>query len=444
MNPKKTILFTLIIFTFLVSLSIFSPMMPIKSQQQPPQHPSKTLASHQITMESCIPSLLQQVKTQRIKQYLTDIVNFGRRPTQSNACKQTAAYILDTFQQFNLSVEYQNWTYPLVSGSNVIATQPGTQSNANEFFIISAHYDTWWNTTGANDDASGIAAMLTIAEILSNYEFNYTIKYIAFSGHETGPGYLYGSTYYAKQVYETNQNILGVLNMDMIGNTTSEGNTIQIQGKQISHWLLQHIQQVNQDYANQFTMTIEQFYNYPGADETSFMDYGYDAILFIQSHYWQPPNHQPEDNITTINFDFLTNATQLILASMATLANKPIPVHVSITQPKKDFLYIYDTPLYHLSGKVNLRNIGLRGMTYLLGDTTITLDIATDEQIKTVYFIIDNQLTYKNTVTNPPYQFILKQRQGYNLLTGKHTITVCVVTTTGSVAYDEMDVYFLP
>ena len=83
-------------------------------------------------------------------------------------------------------------------------------------------------------------------------------------------------------------------------------------------------------------------------------------------------------------------------------------------------------------------------MTYLLGDTTVTLDITSDEQIKTVYFIIDGKFTYKNTVTNPPYQFILKQRQGFNLLTGKHTITVCVVTTTGSVAYDEMDVYFLP
>ena len=442
MKPRKTILFTLSIFTLLVSLSIFSPIMPIKSQQL--HQPTKNQLIPHTTPKSSISSLLQQVQTQRVQHYLTDIVNFGRRPTQSNACKQTAAYLYDTLQEFNLTVEYQNYTYPLVFGTNVIATQPGSHSNTNEFYILSAHYDTWWNTTGANDDASGIAAMLTIAEILSKHEFNHTIKYIAFSGHETGPGYLYGSTYYAKHAYETKQNILGVLNMDMIGNTTNEGNAIQIQGKQTSQWLLQHIQQINQDYAHQFTMTIEQFYNYPGADETSFMDYGYDAILFIQSHYWKPPNHQPEDNITTINFDFLTNATQLILASIATLANKPIPLDVCITQPKEDSIYIFDNLVYHSPGIFNLRNTGLRAMTYLLGDTTITLNITTDQQIKTVYFIIDDQLTYKNTITHPPYQFKLKQKNGYTILTGKHTITVCVVTKTGSTAYDEMDVYFLP
>jgi len=97
-----------------------------------------------------------------------------------------ASFIYSIFQSNGLETAYDHFIYANYRMKNVVGTKPGI-STSDAQVIICAHYDSisnrrWVNAPGANDNGSGIAAVLAAAEILSDYDFNYTIKFIAFCG----------------------------------------------------------------------------------------------------------------------------------------------------------------------------------------------------------------------------------------------------------------------
>ncbi len=115
---------------------------------------------------------------------------------------------------------------------NVVATLKGTNPGDNRIILVSAHLDSRAaldndNTSfapGANDDGSGVAAMLEMIRIMSSREFSATIVFTAVSGEEHG---LYGAKHMATRAKEEKWNIIAMLNNDMIGNSGSSGTLLQ-------------------------------------------------------------------------------------------------------------------------------------------------------------------------------------------------------------------------
>lgn len=109
---------------------------------------------------------------------------------------------------------------------NVVATLKGTDPNDDRKILISAHLDSravadndfTSLAPGANDDGSGVAAILELVRIMSSRKFSATIIFMAVSGEEHG---LYGSKFMAKKAKLENWNIVAMLNNDMIGNSGS-------------------------------------------------------------------------------------------------------------------------------------------------------------------------------------------------------------------------------
>jgi hypothetical protein len=109
---------------------------------------------------------------------------------------------------------------------NVVATLKGTDPADDRIIIISAHLDSRAaldndNTNfapGANDDGSGVAAILELIRIMSVRKFSATIVFMAVSGEEHG---LYGAKYMAAKAKQEKWNITAMLNNDMIGNSGS-------------------------------------------------------------------------------------------------------------------------------------------------------------------------------------------------------------------------------
>jgi hypothetical protein len=109
---------------------------------------------------------------------------------------------------------------------NVIATLKGTDPSDDRIIVIIAHLDSRAtldndNTSfapGANDDGSGVAAILELIRIMSPEKFNATVVFMVVSGEEHG---LYGSKHMAEKAKEEGWNIVAVLNNDMIGNSGS-------------------------------------------------------------------------------------------------------------------------------------------------------------------------------------------------------------------------------
>jgi hypothetical protein len=219
----------------------------------------------------------------------------------------------------NLDVRFHNWSYGGYTDRNVEATIYGTNNSKNEIYIICAHFDSVPGSPGADDDGSGIAAVMSAANIISQYEVNYTIRFVTFSGEEEG---LYGSYKYAQEAYGNGDNIVGVLNADMIGyaDTMEGGNNVTIRQNKASIWLTDYIVNVSLLYHEYINLEIfPEFDQYGYSDHYSFWQFGYDAIQYREFET-NPYYHTPFDTIQNMNITYSVKCSKLALGTLAELA----------------------------------------------------------------------------------------------------------------------------
>ncbi len=146
---------------------------------------------------------------------IRDFSNFGVRPAGSEGEKKTADYIAQVFQAIGYKPETQTFTAPndsqTVDSANVVAIKTGTSLRE---VIVGAHYDSSTASTGADDNASGVAVMLEVARMLSGQTTPYTIRFIAFGGGDAG---LLGSYAYLNQMsQEEFENVVAMIDLDSL------------------------------------------------------------------------------------------------------------------------------------------------------------------------------------------------------------------------------------
>ncbi|HGJ66569.1 TPA: M20/M25/M40 family metallo-hydrolase [bacterium] len=257
------------------------------------------------------------------------------------ACDNAADYIYKKFESYGLKAEYDSFDHEVLTQGkykmrNVIATLPGKGADSHKVFIISSHYDSiaskstnWqlnWKTMpapGADDNATATAAVLESARILSQYDFNSTIKFVAFSGEELG---LHGSKHYASMLFNNNEEIAGVLNLDMIGYDPDIPD-IDVITNLGSEWLAEAMISIQKKY-NLGSLILKKIVN-PDmvySDHAPFWWNGYSAILSIDNSNFDSPEfnpfmHSEKDTIETLNFDMMTNMVQIAIATLASLAD---------------------------------------------------------------------------------------------------------------------------
>ncbi|MCK4995503.1 MAG: M28 family peptidase [Thermoplasmatales archaeon] len=384
-----------------------------------------------------VAEMISQVNESMLFYYLKGLVDIGTRYVGSENCKKAANYIHDEFEKLGLDAYIDPWSYPKYKCRNVVATLNGTDPSSDAIFVLLAHFDTIGDSPGANDDGSGIAAMLSIANITSKYTFNHTLRFVATSGEEVG---LYGSNDYARKAYLRNENIVGVLNIDIIGNTTEKGgNVVYLLKPERSEWISSIIKELSVTYNEYINISVLSIKN-RNNDHRAFLNYGYDVIQFVQLARGNYPAHTPRDTIEKVNFTYLKKVTKLILATAVKLANKPIDVQVRFITPKEGYLYLFDRPILR-QPKVNILGTKARGMTFIIGRTTARINITTDEEINSVSYSLNGIAPFSGFFQEPPYEWKIKISNKIFPLTGKHLLGVYVCTSSGKTAYDEMDIF---
>lgn len=128
-----------------------------------------------------------------------------------------AAYLQDRFEVAGYTVTRQSFSVSGTVTDNIIATKVGTL-HPDEIVVVGAHYDSiseapTSSAPGAEDNGSGTAAVLQLAEIFADYDTERTIHFICFSGEEQG---LFGSQHYVQQAAANDLNVIAALTMDMI------------------------------------------------------------------------------------------------------------------------------------------------------------------------------------------------------------------------------------
>jgi subtilisin-like proprotein convertase family protein len=221
-------------------------------------------------------------------------------------------FIYERFLSFGLNTRYQTNSS---SSVNVIATITGTKY-PNQQFIICAHYDdmpTGPLAPGADDNGSGTCAVIEAARLLSPYNFDYTLIFIAFDEEERG---LYGSKAYADTALMHGDSIVAVLNLDMIAWDSNNDNKNDI-----------HTNTNSYNFANEFmsVMNVYQPLLNPGiissisggSDHQSFWNRGYKAILSIEhTNDFNNYYHTVNDKFSNLNVPFFTKMLKASIASM--------------------------------------------------------------------------------------------------------------------------------
>lgn len=429
---KKTVLIVIILITMLS----FKPADGVYNNTEKIDYYQKSL----IKINSDIESLMNQVNESILYRYIENFTSFGYKKAGSENASRVEKYIFDEFDKMGLFVYMDPWNYIKYKDNNVVAIQNGTDPNSDVVILLCAHFDTIGDSPGANDDGSGIAALLTIANICSQHSFNHTIRFLAFSAEEVG---LYGSHDYARKAYDRNENIFAVMNIDTIGNTTEEGkDLVYLLKPERSEWISNLIKNLSDTYKEKIRLSTISIGN-RGNDHKSFHNYGYDTIQFVQLARGDYPTHKPQDTIEKINFEYLSKVTKLILATTVNLANKQIDLQVKIVTPKEGYLYVFDLPILK-QPKFNIGGKNNRGMTYIIGRTTARINITTNEEINIVGYSIDGIMSHSGFFQNFPYEWKIEiSSKKFFPLIGKHTLGVYVVTTNGKVSYDEMDIFVL-
>ncbi|KYK27870.1 hypothetical protein AYK20_01940 [Thermoplasmatales archaeon SG8-52-1] len=292
--------------------------------------------------------LIEQLDVEMLLGYLENLTSFGPRVTGTEECSVAADYIYSEFEDVGFDVRFHNWEYYGYSDRNVEATFPGVDVTSDEIYIICGHYDSVPGSPGADDDASGVATLMAIGEIFSNYSFNHTIRFVAFSGEEQG---LLGSHVYAEEAALNEDNIVAVLNADMTGYAITEvhGNNVRVFEDDFSVWITDFMDDVAVQYNDYIRLNVVPSGYTWGSDHYSFWENGYCAI-FAHEYEFNPYWHTPSDTIDNMNLTYFEKTSRLLLASLAELAqmgvdnsepNPPSIVGPAIGKPEVSYNYTF-------------------------------------------------------------------------------------------------------
>jgi hypothetical protein len=340
-----------------------------------------------IQRDPAIEQMVKEVSPDSLKSYIYSMVSFGTRNTMSAANNPTRGigaarnWVLSKFNQFaassngRLSAFIDTTTLPADKRridtatllGNVVATLKGTDPNDDRIFIISGHLDNMRTSVmdrigdapGANDDASGVAAVIECARIMSKRNFPATIVFVAVSGEEQG---LLGAYFMANKAKKDSVAIEAVLNNDIMGsNNSNETNIInntqirvfseglpafetEKKAKNIrqlglendgnSRQLARYVKEIGERYIENLEVVMiyrnDRFLR--GGDHTAFVENGFTAVRFTEmneNYTRQHQNVRVENGIQYgdlpefIDFEYLRKNTAMNLSNLANLAKAP-------------------------------------------------------------------------------------------------------------------------
>lgn len=342
-----------------------------------------------------IDQMVKEISSDSLKMYINKLVSFGSRHTMSSTTDKKRGigaareWVVQKFKEFAINSNGKMTAFvdtvtlqpdgrrinTVTNLGNAMATLKGADPNDDRIYIISGHLDSRvtdiMNKTaeapGANDDGSGVAAVIECARVMSKHSFPATIIFVAVSGEEQG---LLGAAHLADKAKKQNWNIDAMLNNDIMGsNNSNETNIIDntrlrvfseafsvsdtgrvfqnirnlgLENDGKARQLARYVKETGERYVDNLEIVMvyrnDRFLR--GGDHTPFVQRGFAAVRFTEMN--ENFNHQHQDLRTEngvvygdlpefMDFEYLRKNTGVNLASLANLAKAPsVPQEVKI------------------------------------------------------------------------------------------------------------------
>lgn len=237
---------------------------------------------------------------------------------------QAARYVTETFESFGYNVEFQEFNVLNKKVNNIIASKKGINM-PEEIIIVGAHYDTCFNP-GADDNASAVAGLLELANLMSDRQTDCSIKFIAFVNEE--PPFFkteeMGSRVYARKSKKEEKKVRAVIILEMIGYYSerpysqryplmlglffpNKANFIAAVGNPFSRGL---VRRVTTSFKNKTKFPMESVVIpsfIPGvdfSDHWSFWEEGYPAVMITDTAFYRNPYyHSSKDTYEKLDYD---------------------------------------------------------------------------------------------------------------------------------------------
>jgi hypothetical protein len=360
-----------------------------------------------------IEAMVKEISADSLKSYITKMVSFGTRNTLSTTTDKKRGigaareWVVQKFNEFaksshgRMTAMVDTTTLPAdgrrvdaaTSLGNAMAILKGTDPTDTRIYLISGHLDSRvtdvMNRTadapGANDDGSGVAAVMECARVMSKRTFPATIIFVAVSGEEQS---LLGSGYLADKAKKAGWNIDAMLNNDIMGSNNSnetniidntrlrvfsEAFSVQDTGRALQNirnlglendgktrQLARYVKEVGERYVDnlQVVMVYRNDRFLRGGDHTPFVQRGYAAVRLTEMN--ENYNHQHQDLRTDkgivygdlvefMDFEYLRKNTGINLACLANLAkaaSAPQTVLVDVKNLTNSTLLNWKAPQY--------------------------------------------------------------------------------------------------
>jgi len=237
--------------------------------------------------------------------------------------QKATQYIYEHLQALGLSPAFHDWSLKGYNGRNVVGTITGT-TRPDEIVLLTAHLDdvpAFGKAPGVDDNASGSVGVLLAADILSEYRFERTLRFVFFTGEEEG---LLGSNQYAAKVHGEGENIVAVCNLDMISWDNADGPVLRLHTRYGSADDLE-IAEVFTNVVSTYTLSLEPVISPDSdsaSDHASFWVQGYPAILAIEDdrYDFNPYYHSFNDRLSHLNLAYFGNFVKAAVGTAAHLA----------------------------------------------------------------------------------------------------------------------------
>ncbi|NOG54126.1 MAG: Zn-dependent exopeptidase M28 [Planctomycetes bacterium] len=223
--------------------------------------------------------------------------------------------ILDTFAGLGLDASLDPFTYDLTTYYNVVGIHYGLVQ-PDQVYVIGAHYDSV-NNPGADDNASGVAAVMEAAHALSQFDFSDTIVFVAFDREEQR---LYGSKAYA--VKHQTDDMRAMINLDMIAYNPNNRNRAVIYGRDFCAPLTAALDTAFTNYALAVDGVNTGEYH-GNSDHHYFGTFGIQSAWLAEYDVWSNPYyHRQSDSSDTPNYIDYPYATDFVRAIVGYVASE--------------------------------------------------------------------------------------------------------------------------
>jgi len=284
-----------------------------------------------------VQTIVDQVAPDSVLSFVQRLQDFVTRYSTHDSCEAAANYIAGKFTDYGCdSVYFQYHTGG--HAPNVIGIKTGTLYPDSIYTVVCGHFDATSYLApniapGADDNASGTASVIEALRVMRDYQFEYSVRYIAFSGEEFG---LYGSYHYASLARSQGDSILGVLNADMIAYVNVYPESLDVLAK-ISNPPCEPFADFFIAAADSYTTLLTRKQMVTSAsysDHHPFWQNGYLALCNIEDNPpVNPYYHEPGDTIGA-GYNDNSFCTEVVKAQVAALSLMARPLATAyLTMP---------------------------------------------------------------------------------------------------------------